>query len=332
MKTLLFEALSRLGIPRKFHKVVRRSSVSILMYHGVIKERFTVSDWCLMSVTRFRQQMQYLKEYFEVIQLTDALGYSPKERPAVAITFDDGFRNNFSLAYPILKELKFPATVFIVTNLVDSEDTVWFCRLHEALSSTNLESAVLGGKTYDLRTVTAKELANAELQQSLKQFPQNELTTRMEAIVTALGGNPRKSIPLESPYSMLRRSEIREMVSSGLIEIGAHTMSHAILSRLTDKERRSEISGSIAKVSDMSGAPCRLFAYPNGRLQDFGDLDEAILRENGVVAAVSTVAGPIFSNANPFRLRRYGIGADAGLGEFETTVHNLKWYLSRWKY
>ena len=154
----------------------------------------------------------------------------------------------------------------------------------------------------------------------------------MEAIVTALGGNPRKSIPLESPYSMLRRSEIREMVSSGLIEIGAHTMSHAILSRLTDKERRSEISGSIAKVSDMSGAPCRLFAYPNGRLQDFGDLDEAILRENGVVAAVSTVAGPIFSNANPFRLRRYGIGADAGLGEFETTVHNLKWYLSRWKY
>jgi peptidoglycan/xylan/chitin deacetylase (PgdA/CDA1 family) len=154
----------------------------------------------------------------------------------------------------------------------------------------------------------------------------------MEAIVCALGSDPRKAIPLESPYSMLRHSDIREMVDSGLIEIGAHTMSHAILSRLSEKERRAEISGSIAAVHELTGRSCRVFAYPNGTLQDFGSLDEVILQENRIVAAVSAVEGPNFHHTQPMRLRRYGLGAEDGLGLFQMTVHNLRWYLYRRTY
>lgn len=328
MKSLIYNFVAWSGIPQVFHRLAYRNTASILMYHSIVPENPFVPDWCLLQVDQFRRQIRYLKEHFHVIPLADILTYRcSSNKPPVAITFDDGFRNNFTIAYPILRELELPATIFIVTDLVDSEDTVWFCRVHEAVSTTRKKSYQIDGTRYNFESISQRQRANSDIQNWLKQFKPSELVHKMEEIIFALGDNPKKPIPLSSPYRILQRTEIREMIASGLIEIGAHTMSHTILSRLSEEERNKAIRGSIKAVRELTDRPCRLFAYPNGGPEDFGCFDESVLKDNNILASVTTIGGPYIEHSPPMRLKRYGIGSDMNFSLFLIKLHHLHWFI-----
>jgi peptidoglycan/xylan/chitin deacetylase (PgdA/CDA1 family) len=119
---------------------------------------------------------------------------------------------------------------------------------------------------------------------------------------------------------MLTRNAIAEMVASGLIEFGAHTHQHAILSRLSEEERLNEIRQSVDAVYQLTGRPCRCFSYPNGRTEDY-DLETIDhLKACGIQMAVTTTSGPNNGATPVMELRRYGIGADLPMAEFHLTV------------
>jgi peptidoglycan/xylan/chitin deacetylase (PgdA/CDA1 family) len=161
----------------------------------------------------------------------------------------------------------------------------------------------------------------------MKRHRHPELLQRTRDLIALLGERPEKEIGPGSEYRMLASQEIREMAGSGLIDFGAHTCSHAILSGLSPAERTAEIAGSVAAVERLSGVSCRLFAYPNGRPIDYGPSDVAALEAAGIAVAVTMVEGPNGRTAAPLEMRRYGIGGATTLAEFQLLIHHLLWKL-----
>jgi peptidoglycan/xylan/chitin deacetylase (PgdA/CDA1 family) len=239
------------------------------------------------------------------------------------ITFDDGYQNNYDVAFPILYKEKIPATIFLATGLIDTNDTVWHCRLNLALSRTQRPCIEKNGFQFDLSTVDLKAKASEAIQESLKVLPPSRLMATMCDIISELDGDPDCSIEIGSPYRMLNKNPIAEMAASELIEFGAHTHNHTILSQLSDGERYNEIRQSINAVNELTGAPCRYFAYPNGRIKDYNMETIKDLEACGIQIAVTTISGPNDMMTPPMELRRYGIGADLPLAEFQLMVHHF---------
>jgi peptidoglycan/xylan/chitin deacetylase (PgdA/CDA1 family) len=330
IKSLAYSLGSLAGAPRLFQRSLVRDGATILLYHAVIQKPLEVLDWVFVGEQRFREQMLYLKRHCRVVPLRDlpAVIHSGARPPIVALTFDDGFQNNYSVAFPILQELGLPATIFLATDLVDSDDTVWFCRINDALSRTSKKKLEWDGETYDLSTPRARAEAHALLQLSTKKLQHLEVLDRTARLSAALGDRATRSIPRGSPYRMLESHEIREMTDSGLIEFGAHGCSHAILSGLSEPARKHEIVASIAAVERLTRSPCKLFAYPNGRASDYGSFDLTALREKQIEVAVTTIRGPNDSSVPTLEMRRYGIGAGTSLSQFKLITHHVLWKLT----
>ncbi|HUL22615.1 MAG TPA: polysaccharide deacetylase family protein [Thermodesulfobacteriota bacterium] len=310
-------------IPQLFHKVAYRHELTILMYHGTIRSPLAVPDWCFLDEQSFRLQIGSLKKHFEIIALSEAverMRTGAIKRPTAAITFDDGYQNNFDVAFPILRREKIPATIFLATGLIDTTDTVWHCRLNLALSQTRRPVMDRNGFQFDLSTLNLKAKASAAIQENLKTLPHPQLMATLRNIILDLDGDPDCSIGVNSPYGMLNRNAIAEMVASGLIEFGAHTHQHAILSRLSERERFNEIRRSVDAVYELTGRPCRCFSYPNGRAEDYDVASIRHLEACGIQMAVTTTAGPNNKTTPVMELRRYGIGADLPMAEFHLTV------------
>ena len=185
-------------------------------------------------------------------------------RPTAVITLDDGYQNNYSVAFPILREFALPATVFITTGFINTDDTFWNLRLNLSLANTKRTSLSWNGKVLDLGDATSRAKANVIISKSLRALPRTELMSRLSKIIKLLGEDPKKPIELDSPFRMLTAQAVREMNQSGLVEFGAHTHTHPILARLSSEECKNEIELSVRRVEEITGCACRFFAYPFG--------------------------------------------------------------------
>jgi peptidoglycan/xylan/chitin deacetylase (PgdA/CDA1 family) len=302
------------------------SHLAILMYHGIISTPLVVRNWCFLDRSFFISQIQYLKKYFQLLSLSEAVKRMKNggiSRPTAVVTFDDGFQNNYDLAFPILREMGVPATIFLVTGLVNTDDTVWFCRLNQTLTKTKRLAFEWHGDRVDLSDPLSKAEAAEIIQEKLKEYPHPDLLAEVRWITRELGDEPTAPIPVGSPFRILSGEAIREMAASGLIEFGAHTHNHAILSRLSLGEQRNEIYRSVKAVHELTGRPCQLFAYPNGRGQDYDGGSMKILEECGVRASVTTIEGPNGMMIPLMELRRYGVGADMSLPHFQLKANHI---------
>jgi peptidoglycan/xylan/chitin deacetylase (PgdA/CDA1 family) len=319
------------GAARVWQRLFYPDSAAVLTYHAIVRQDLEVPDWCFLEERLFRAQMLYLLEHCQVLRLQDVPDAlkAGSARPVVALTFDDGFHNNYEVAFPILRELGLPATIFLATDFVDSDDTVWFCRINDALARTALKRLEWEGHQYDLSSRRARAEANGLLQARMKSHRHPELLERTRELVALLGERPEKEIARGSEYRMLASQEIRGMAGTGLIDFGAHSCSHAILSGLPPAARAAEIAGSVAAVERLCGAPCRLFAYPNGQPTDYGSFDVAALEAAGIKMAVTTVEGPNGCTAAPLEMRRYGIAGGTTLAKFQLRIHHLLWKLGK---
>jgi peptidoglycan/xylan/chitin deacetylase (PgdA/CDA1 family) len=289
------------------------------MYHGVAGAPLAVEDWCFLDTAVFEQQMRFLHDNCDVIPLSSVvprLRHGGPRRPTVAITFDDGFRNNYDLAYPVLQEFELPATIFLTTGLIGTDATLWYCRLNLALARTACREIHWNGERYALGNRAERTIASAALQRRLKEQPHATLLTAVRELVQALGDDPDAAIPPDSPFRMLGPDAIAGMMRDGLIEWGAHTRSHAILGRLPPEAQYREIADSVSRVAELTGRPCRLFAYPNGRFADYDASCLEILASLGLDAAVTAEAGENTAETPVYELRRLGIGGLADTDDF----------------
>ncbi len=296
------------------------------MYHGVVRIPLAVPDWCFISEQNFSRQMEYLHRNLKVVSLTQAAKDLRENRinePTAVITFDDGYQNVYDVAYPILSRFGLPATVFLNTAFINTANTVWFCTLNQAISETIHQKLSWSGQVYDLSNTVSKARASARLQSLLKHLPHQELLEKLAEIREELDIHTPTEVDRDSHFRMLGNQSIAEMSASNLIEFGAHTATHTILSRVDEARASQEIASSIEDTKRLTGKPCRLFAYPNGQPGDYNEAVIRFLESSGIEAAVTTRDGPSTMSTPPLELCRYGIGAGLAILPFILRVHHL---------
>ncbi|HYE34627.1 polysaccharide deacetylase family protein [Methylocaldum sp.] len=319
----LVDSIFRLSwlLPRALYK----NKLTILMYHGVLRQALSVPDYCFITESDFREQMEYLAKNCRVVALPEALHELKSgtiDYPTVSITFDDGYQNVFDVAFPVLREFHFPATVFVNTSFVGTPNTIWFCRLIQAISNTLRPTLEWRDFKFDLSTAYAKAVTSKRLQSHLKKLEHCDLLDQLEAIINQLNVD-NGFLDSSMDFRILDQEAITAMINSGLIQFGAHTASHSILTRIPLEAARDEIEKSVQSISDLTGQPCRLFAYPNGGPTDYDYKILTILKDFGIVAAVTTIQGPNTAHTPMLELRRYGVHPRLTKTAFRCKVHHL---------
>ena len=326
VKGLCAAALSASGLHRILHSRFRRNELTILLYHGVIRDPLPVTDTCFLEVSTFRRQIEYLKNNFSIVPLSRAIELLHRgtvDRPTVALTFDDGYQNNCDVAFPVLKEFEVPVTIFLTTGFVDSSDTLWFCHVIRALTQTKKRSLQLKDMTLDLSEPGRRAVASNRLQADFKEHPPVQVQALVRRLYEELEVDGLVPFDPDSPFRILNAGSIRTMLQSGLLEFGAHTESHAILSLLSEEDQQKEIASSVEKVKRLTGEHCRFFAYPNGRPQDYNATTLRLLGESGITAAACTSSGPNDSHTSPMALKRYNVGCNLSMPMFQLQAHHF---------
>jgi len=279
----------------------RRGSLLVITYHRVLPH----PDPLLAEepdAVEFAAQMEMLASAFNVIGLREArerlLRRSLPPRP-VCITFDDGYANNCDVALPILRRRGIPATVFVATGFLDGgrmfNDTVVEA-VRRAGAELDLRPVGLG--RYELPDTEARRRAIDQILLAIKHLDPDERRARSERIAEIVGAELPSNL-------MMAAAQVRKLADSG-IEIGAHTVNHPILTRITPDRARAEILQSRRRLEEITGGTVTSFAYPNGRpIQDYDASHVRMVREAGFEVAVTTARGAASPACDIFQIPRF---------------------------
>jgi len=307
MKRAVLNLLTSAGAFAPFRKANRHQAL-VVMYH-----RFSEGeDSASISVPTFRKHLEYLKSRYTLVTIAQLAAilrtYEALPPSLAAITIDDGFRDAYELAFPLLVRYSAPATVFVVSDFIDQKAWIWTDKPRFLTSQTALErfEATIGGQrlSFNLNGPASRLDAAARMNVVLKQLDNSDKEDAIRNIASAL----RVTIPDLPPpqYGPLTWTQAREMESKG-VEIASHTLTHPILTNVGDEQLRHELEGSRLRLEDELGHESTSFCYPNGN-HDARVLHEA--ERAGYRCAVTTDQGLNSKDTNPFSLQRIPAVAD----------------------
>jgi peptidoglycan/xylan/chitin deacetylase (PgdA/CDA1 family) len=303
---------------------LRARSAAIVMYHGVTASPLPAFNWCQLPAQRFAEQIRFLAREYHILPVREVVRRLADGRPlpdrAVALTFDDGFRNVLTTAFPVLKRFQAPATVFLVTGLVGTNQPAWPDRLFHALVTTRHAEVFFEGRAWPLGTARERAVAYRYLADRLKVVDAQTKDDMLERLIEETGGEAR--VGPESPLATMDWDEAAQLAKSGLVEFGSHTHNHPILSRCPPEVQRQELRRSRDLLRERLGA-ADLFAYPNGGRRDFTPVTKWLLAELGYACGLTTAPGLNVPGADPYELRRVNVGADMTLADFERAMVGL---------
>jgi peptidoglycan/xylan/chitin deacetylase (PgdA/CDA1 family) len=278
----------------------RRGRLCIVNYHRILE----TADPLLGAepdMATFRWQMKLLADCFNVMPLHEALTALNEHRippRAVCITFDDGYRSTHDLALPVLREFNLAATVFVTSGYV-GEGSMWNDRILESvrkIDSTSLDLREDGHGIFPIGSLNERKEAVLALTEKAKYLP----PPKRQALIDRLD----QMAGIYQPDPMLTEEMIRTL-SAHQVEIGAHTVSHPILTSLVDAKARQEITESKHQLERIIGKPVRYFAYPNGKKGvDFDERHVAMAQDAGFSAAFTTAIGAATAADNQFTIPR----------------------------
>ena len=286
--------------------LIRRThpSARILYYHRVNDDRDPFFP--AISSSLFEQEMKHLARHYKVVSMPELIKHlagGPAE-PVVAITFDDGYRDNYENAFPILQRYGLPATIFVTTGTMDYDDPIWFEQMAHALKKTTLEHLDLEidiPRRFLLRTESERLSANNRIFGLLRELPDTERKEWLLRILRQLAVTDDG----ERRGKMLTWDQARYMSTRG-VGFGGHTVNHPFLSRLTRENACWETSECKRRIEAELQLPVECFAYPNGREKDLGPWTDEAIQSAGYRSAVTTIWGMNYPSTDRIRLKRGG--------------------------
>jgi len=302
----------------------RRSSGSkfaILCYHRVGTEG--VPFHSNLNPRLFLNQIRYLKENYRVVsleQLTRELLDSAKVPPTLAITFDDGYRDLYTHALPVLQKYEIPATIYLIGRSMESGEAPWYDRVFASLAATrvtSLEVDTNGLRQFYLSTPSLRRAAAWEIVCYLRSIPDTERQMWCAEFERRF---PPPSELLEG--RMLNWDQVRAMRGAG-ISFGAHTMTHPSVSQLDSSALQYEIVHCKKLLETELDSPVQDFAYPFGKWSDGSSAAQNLLVQASYRSAVTTIEGFNSSGDSPLMLRRFQISDDASLPLFAFNLSRL---------
>ena len=276
--------------------------LSVLIFHRVLP----LPDPLFpdeMHARRFDELCGWLKSWFTVLPLDEAvakLNTGTLPGRAACITFDDGYADNHDVAMPILRRHGLSATFFIATGFLDG-GRMWNDTIIESVRSCKVRILDLSSLDLGRHAIASIDEKRAAISSLINQIKYRAFEERV-TVTEQLAGLARVQLPHDL---MMSSHQVKSMRQAGM-QIGAHTMSHPILARLTDEHARQEISGSKNFLEQLLCEPIGLFAYPNGKPgEDYSPQSVAVARSLGFDAAVSTAWGTNRAGDDLFQMRRF---------------------------
>jgi peptidoglycan/xylan/chitin deacetylase (PgdA/CDA1 family) len=274
----------------------------ILMYHRVTPEVDPMQP-AVPTAAMLDAQFKALSEVFHVLPLEEAVErlYSGTLPPRSAvITFDDGYRDNYTIALPLLQRHRLTATVFVASGFLDGgrmfNDTV--IEAVRRLPMGDIDLAWLGLGHSRVSDMASRHALAMQLASRIKYLEPLQRDQACERLV-ALADSP---LPLDL---MMNSEHVRELARHG-VSIGGHTRNHPILSKVSCEEALREIRTDRDRLTDLLGTPPLCFAYPNGKpTLDYGLIHADAVRDIGYVAAVSTAVGVATLDAHRYQMPRF---------------------------
>lgn len=340
----LLAARTALGTRFRAGRAAARGCAIALTYHRVTD---AVADPHLISVSpeNFSAQIRAISETYPTMSAGDLLGRMARRerlpRRCVVITLDDGYSDVLSTAVPILAENGVPATAFLCSDQVGGDQEYWWDELERVVLSpgdlpAHIAIPIPGAEPFEWDLQSDRSWSDADAQAhrswSVTQPPARErhrVFLALSAYLRPLSRSRRRdaldalreqcSVPLavRPDHRQLSVAEARELDNADGIELGAHTMSHQLLSARTPEEQQAEIVGCKTALEELLSHPVSSMSYPHGGQGEFSADSERIAREAGFEGAMSTEFGIVVPWADRYAVRRChteNIDGDALLG------------------
>jgi peptidoglycan/xylan/chitin deacetylase (PgdA/CDA1 family) len=305
-------------------------SALVLVYHRVA-DLETDPQQLAVSPRHFHEHMEVIKSCAHTISIAGLVNQL-RERQFrgrhIAITFDDGYADNLIMAKPILEKNEVPATVFVVTGMMQSNTEFWWDALERIFLTSDYLPEIL-------RLEIDHEVREWKLAMRSSGSPLSEKDIASWSVLSK--GNPsnrhrvyrevcgvlRKSrweekqrllqelstwsgVKTQSreTYRTLTPEEVQELNRGGLIEIGAHTVTHTALSILDFKGQHQEMLESRRRLQELAGSEVKSFAYPYGTRSDYSEISMQIAKEVGFTSACANVEGVVFAGVDYYQIPR----------------------------
>ena len=257
---------------------------------------------------QFAEQLAALRDRFTPLSLPALLSAADRGSipPAsVVVTFDDGYRDNLTAAKPLLERFDVPATIFVVSGYVDSGRPFWWDELERICAAQvsfpdRLDLEIAGRmRTWQVPPGRDRRGLFRELRHALGSLEESERDGVLAQLQAWAGVSPGDG------GTCLTADELDRLGEGGLIEIGAHTISHPRLPALPRSRQREEIGGSVRRLEEVLGRRVASFSYPFGALNR---ASAAAARDAGLACACSALPGGVGASTDRFRLPRVYAG------------------------
>ncbi|MEL4457172.1 polysaccharide deacetylase family protein [Lutimonas vermicola] len=231
-------------------------------------------------VDNFERQIKFLKKHFNFCYPEDYFSGNSKKGINILITFDDGYKDNYDLAAPILKRFEAPSIFFLATNYIGVNDWLWHDKVRYLIQNGALKSSEAEGH---LRTMNLK----GTIDPKFKLFVDS-------------------NFPKEAPKRMMMNWEEVRKLNEMSLRIGAHTCNHLILTELNTLKQHEEIDLSSKKIESITEKKCDYIAYPNGL---YNTDTISVLHSLNLSWGFTTESGVNMINTEKTGLKRIGMNA-----------------------
>ncbi len=311
-----------------------RGMATCLMYHrvcpdagspGVAEVGFDPNRSLAVTQRAFEAQMRYLAEHCSCLSLDDLIDGLRRGRlpsRSVAVTFDDGYLDNLTLALPVLRAHRVPATVYVTTGLVERVAGMWWYELEALIADSAQLRYYWQGRRWNWETASLAEKQRAfrGLNTLFKTLDSDQQAALMSKLRAACG-----QPPADRGGAVLDRLQLLELAADPLITIGAHTHHHPVLSRLPEIQLRHEMMRSRDLLERWLGRPVNHFAYPFGGAEQAGQREFRAAAQLGFASAVTTRPGHFhrFHRRHLHALPRVAIDHGDSQASFEFKLSGL---------
>lgn len=274
-----------------FSKILVRKNLFVFNYHcfnTFVNDQLRIGSLFSYSYREnFERQIQFLSRHFNKLKSLDLQNESFLKKTYL-LTFDDGYKDNFDIALPILKEYSVPSIFFITTSVIGTHNLLWYDRVR-LYYERNRKKGILGS----IRTKT-------QCRKSIQELKEKDYEEFLEIVKTYNNNSP------EISRVMMNWEEVREVFDSGII-IGAHSHTHPVLGKMERYQQMREIQNSVELIRNKLDFSPFAFAYPEGQSETFNNDTIDILRDSGIKFAFTTWNGINTQRTHPYYLKRIGV-------------------------
>jgi peptidoglycan/xylan/chitin deacetylase (PgdA/CDA1 family) len=293
------------------HRLTQDGSLTIFLFHGIVEsQRHEVRNYTRkhLPAAEFRTMLEAVGRVGRAMSMDEVLrtchSGEPFPKGAFAITFDDGFENNLTVARPILNQIGIPATVYVTSRFIDENGMSWIDRIEYAME------VVRGGRLrfpwseeeFSFATAAEKIAILSDIRAHVKSTPELDVDAFVSDIFRQLDLEEIRASNDQLDKKM-SWSQVRDWCSDGFL-VGGHSHTHAILSFLSPSRLKSEIDISLAMMNEKAGIVTPHYSYPEGLAHCYSEDVIQILKDRGITCCPTAIDGINQAGADPFHLRR----------------------------